>query len=84
MSTWMSIGFHPDQMDLTTEPTTQAVISGARDDATPRPTAGLDQATLERVRRRQRPERLEQALDRGNHQAPGRTSPNAGVPEWKL
>ena len=43
MSTWMSIGFHPDQMDLTTEPTTQAVIRGARDDATPRPTADLDQ-----------------------------------------
>jgi hypothetical protein len=29
MSTWMSIGFHPDQMDLTTEPTTQAVIRGS-------------------------------------------------------
>jgi hypothetical protein len=42
----MSIGFDPDHMDSTTEPTTQAVISGARHDATPRPTAGLDQATL--------------------------------------
>ena len=45
MSTWMSIGFDPDQMDPTTEPNTQAAISGARDDAAPRQTGGLDQAT---------------------------------------
>jgi hypothetical protein len=36
MSTWMSIGFDPDQMDPTAEPNTQSAISGARDDAAPR------------------------------------------------
>ena len=45
MSTWMSIGFDPDQMDPTSELNTEAAISGARDDATPRQTGGLDQAT---------------------------------------
>ena len=45
MSTWMSIGFDPDQMDPTTETNTQAATSGARDDAAPRRAGGLDQAT---------------------------------------
>ena len=44
MSKWMSIGLDPDQMDPATEPDTQAAISGARDDAAPRLTGGLDQA----------------------------------------
>jgi hypothetical protein len=35
MSNWMSIGFDPDQMDPITEPSPQAAISGARDDAAP-------------------------------------------------
>jgi hypothetical protein len=42
MSTWMSIGFDPDQMDPTTETNTQVAVSGARDDAAPRQTDGLD------------------------------------------
>ena len=42
MSTWMSIGFDPDQMDATTETNTQVAVSGARDDAAPRQTDGLD------------------------------------------
>jgi hypothetical protein len=45
MSKWMSIGFDPDQMDPVTEPKTQAAITGARDDAAPRQTGGLDGAT---------------------------------------
>ena len=45
MSTWMSIGFDPDQMDPTTAPNMQAAMSGARDDAAPRHTGGLDQAS---------------------------------------
>lgn len=45
MSKWMSIGFDPDQMDPVTEPNSQAANSGARDDAAPRQTGGLDQAT---------------------------------------
>jgi hypothetical protein len=45
MSTWMSIGFDPDQMDPTTETNTQVANSGARDDAVPRQIGGLDQAT---------------------------------------
>ncbi len=44
MSKWMSIGFDPDQMDPATEPNTQAAIRGARDDAAPRQTGGLDEA----------------------------------------
>jgi hypothetical protein len=44
MSTWMSIGFDPDQMDPITESDTRAAISGAQDDAAPRQTGGLDQA----------------------------------------
>jgi hypothetical protein len=44
MSTWMSIGFDPDQGDPTTETSTQVAISGARNDAAPRQTGGLDQA----------------------------------------
>ena len=43
MSKWMSIGFDPDQMDPVTA---EAAISGARDDAAPRQTGGLDQGTL--------------------------------------
>ena len=43
MSTWMSIGFDPNQMDPVTEPKTQAAISESRDDAAPRQTGGLDQ-----------------------------------------
>ena len=42
MSTWMSIGFDPDQMDPTTETNTQVAVSGARDDAAPRQTDSLD------------------------------------------
>jgi hypothetical protein len=45
MSEWMSIGFDPDRMDPVTKPNMQAAISGARDDAAPRQTGGLDQAT---------------------------------------
>ena len=45
MSQWMSIGFDLDQMDPATEPNTEAAISRARDDAAPRQTGGLDQAT---------------------------------------
>jgi hypothetical protein len=44
MSTWMSIGFDPDQVDPTMETSTQVAISGSRDDAAPRQTRGLDQA----------------------------------------
>ena len=46
MSTWMSIGFHPDQMDPVTKHQTQPAIAGARDDAAPRQTGGLGHATL--------------------------------------
>ncbi len=49
MSKWMSIGFSPDQMDPVTRPNAQAAISGARDDAAPRQTGGLDQATSSEV-----------------------------------
>jgi hypothetical protein len=45
MSKWMSIGFDPDHMDPVTGPKTPAAISGGRDDAAPRQTGGLDQAT---------------------------------------
>jgi hypothetical protein len=45
MSQWMSIGFDPDQMDPVTGPKTQAVISGGRDDAAPRQTGDVGQAT---------------------------------------
>jgi hypothetical protein len=45
MSTWMSIGFDPDQMDSTTGTNTQVPTSGAQDDAAPRQIGGLDQAT---------------------------------------
>ena len=44
MSKWMSIGFDPDQMDPAPEPDTQAAIRGARDDAAPLQTGGLDEA----------------------------------------
>ena len=44
MSTWMSIGFDPDQMDPATEPYAQASMSEAGDDAVPRLTGGLGQA----------------------------------------
>ncbi len=49
MSSWMSIGFDPDQMDPVTRPSAQAAISGAPDDATPRQTGGLDEATPSEV-----------------------------------
>ena len=42
MSKWMSIGFDPDQMDPVN---TEAAISGARDDAAPQQTGGLDLGT---------------------------------------
>ena len=45
MSTWMSIGFDPDQMDPVTESNTRAAIGGLRDDAAPREIDGLDHAT---------------------------------------
>ena len=51
MSKWMSIGFDPDQMDPATEPNTRAAISGARDDAAPRQTGGLDEAKPSEVKR---------------------------------
>ena len=44
MSTWMSIGFDPDQMDPVTEPNMRAAISRVQDDADPRQT-GRDQAS---------------------------------------
>ncbi len=84
MSTWMSIGFHPDQMELTTEPTTQAVIRGARDDATPRPTADLDQATLSEFGA------VSGLNDSSKHWIAGTIKHLVarhrmlGVPEWKL
>ena len=51
MSKWMSIGFDPDQMDPATEPNTRAVISGARDDADPRQTGGLDEVKPSEAKR---------------------------------
>ena len=45
MSTWMSIGFDPDQMDPITETNTRVANSGARDDAASRQIGGLDPAT---------------------------------------
>ena len=50
MSKWMSIGFDPDQMDPVTEPHPQVAISGGRDDAAPRPSDGVDRATLGEIR----------------------------------
>lgn len=44
MSTWMSIGFDPDQMDPATEPYAQASMSEAGDDAAPRLTGSLGHA----------------------------------------
>ena len=46
MSKWIGVGFDPDRMDPFTEPNTQAATGGGRDDAAPRQTGGLDQATL--------------------------------------
>lgn len=43
MSTWMSIGFDPNQMDPATEPYPQPSMSEARNDAAPQLTGGLDQ-----------------------------------------
>jgi hypothetical protein len=45
MSTWMSIGFDPDQMDPVTKQQTQPAIAAAQDDSAPRQTGGLDHAT---------------------------------------
>jgi len=50
MSSWMSIGFDPDQMDPVTESNTRAATSRARDDAAPRQIDGLDQATSSKFR----------------------------------
>jgi hypothetical protein len=44
MSTWMSIGFDPNQMDPATDPYALPSTGEARDDAAPRLTGGLDQA----------------------------------------
>lgn len=44
MSTWMSIGFDPNQMDPATEPYAQPSMSAAGDDAAPRLPGGRDQA----------------------------------------
>jgi hypothetical protein len=44
MSTWMSIGFDPNQMDPATEPYAQPSMSEAGDDTPPQLTGGLDQA----------------------------------------
>jgi hypothetical protein len=51
MSTWMNIGFDPDQfdpdqMDPAPERNTQAAMGGARDEVAPRQADGLGQATL--------------------------------------
>jgi hypothetical protein len=43
MSTWMSIGFDPNQMDPATEPHPQPSMSEAGKDAAPQLTGGLDQ-----------------------------------------
>ena len=44
MSTWMSIGFDPNQMDPATEPYPQPSMSEVGNDAAPQLTGGLDQA----------------------------------------
>lgn len=44
MSTWMSIGFDPNQMDPATEPHPQPSMSEVGTDATPQLPGGLDQA----------------------------------------
>jgi hypothetical protein len=46
MSTWMSIGFDPDQMDPATERNTQAAMGGSRDDVASRQARGLGRATV--------------------------------------
>ena len=46
MSTWMSIGFDPDQMDPAPERDTQAAMGGTRDEGAPRQTGGFDQTPL--------------------------------------
>jgi hypothetical protein len=50
MSTWMSIGFDPDQMDAVTEPSTQVAMGGARDEVALPPVVGLDQARPSELR----------------------------------
>lgn len=44
MSTWMSIGFDPNQMDSSTKSYAMPATGEARDDTAPRLTGGLDQA----------------------------------------
>jgi hypothetical protein len=44
MSTWMSIGFDPNQMDPATDPYALSSTGEAQDNAAPRLTGGLDQA----------------------------------------
>ena len=45
MSKWMSIGFDPDQMDPVAESSMLAAIGRIQDDAAPRQTGGLEQAS---------------------------------------
>jgi hypothetical protein len=84
MSKWMSIGFDPDQMDPATEPNTGAAISGARDDAAPRQTGGLDQATPSEFGA------VSGLNDSSKHGIAGAIKHlvarhrTLGVPEWKL
>jgi hypothetical protein len=69
MSTWMSIGFDPDQMDPVTEPNTQAAVSLAGDDAAPRQAGGLNRATPSEFGA----VNALNGTDCGCHQAPRRT-----------
>jgi hypothetical protein len=84
MSKWMSIGFDPDQMDPATEPNTQAAISGARDDAAPRQTGALDQATPSEFRA------VNGLNDSSKHGIAGAIKQmvarhrTLGIPGWKL
>ena len=45
MSKWMSIGFDPGQMDPVTESDMRAAVGRVQDDADPRQSGGLDQAS---------------------------------------
>jgi hypothetical protein len=84
MSKWMSIGFDPDQMDPATESNTQVAISGARDDAAPRQTGGLDQATPSEFKA------VSGLNDSSKHSIAGAIKHLVarhrmlGVPEWRL
>jgi hypothetical protein len=50
MSTWMSIGFDPDQMDHLSEPDTRAATGGAADEVALPQAGGLDGATPRELR----------------------------------